>query len=61
MVAFLGARVPGVVEEIAEGGRRLRVVTEDGEAITFTLSRATGQFAAAGSSHGARLLFNQPR
>lgn len=51
-VAFFGATVHGVIGEIDEHQRRLCVLTEEGEAITFTLSRATGQFVAESSSSG---------
>jgi hypothetical protein len=57
-VVFLGATVPGVIDEIDEQERRLLVLTEEGEEITFALSRATGQFIADGSPTGARLVFH---
>jgi hypothetical protein len=60
-VVFLGATVPGVIGEIEEQRRRLLVRTEEGEEITFALSRATGQFVAEGSSTGPRLVFPDPR
>ena len=59
-VVFLGATVPGVIDGIDEQERRLFVLTEDGEEITFALSRATGQFVAEGSPTGARLVFHDP-
>ena len=34
-VVFLGATVPGVIDEIDEQERRLLVLTEEGEKITF--------------------------
>lgn len=56
---FLARRVRGSVEEVADGGRRVVVVTEDGEAIEFALSPATGSFLEIGRSvGGARLLFD---
>ena len=57
-VAFFGTTVHGVIGEIDQQQRLLRVVTEEGETIAFALSRATGQFVAEGSSSGARLLFD---
>ena len=60
-VVFLGATVPGVIDGIDEQERRLLVLTEEGEEITFALSRATGQFVAEGSPTGARLVFHDPR
>lgn len=58
-VVFLARRVRGSVEEVADGGRRVVVVTEDGEAIEFALSPATGSFLEIGRSvGGARLLFD---
>jgi len=57
-VAFFGATVYGVIREIDEHQRQLCVLTEEGDAITFTLSRATGQFVADGTSPGTRLVFH---
>jgi len=59
-VVFLGATVPGVIGEINEQERRVRVLTEEGEEITFALSRATGQFVAEGGPAGPRLVFLDP-
>jgi hypothetical protein len=57
-VILLARRVPGTVEEIHDGGRRLTVLTEDGDLMTFTLSRGRAHFVAEGSgSTGARLTF----
>lgn len=55
VVLHLGARTPGIVQQIGDGGRRLEVLTEDGETLIFTLSRATGRFTSTGS--GERLMF----
>jgi hypothetical protein len=57
-VAFFGATVEGMIGAIDEYQRRLGVLTEEGEAITFALSRATGQFVAEDGSSGARLVFH---
>jgi hypothetical protein len=57
-VAFLDARVAGVIEEVRDDGRRLVVATSDGRRLTFALSRATGQFAEDGEQTGARLSFD---
>jgi len=37
--------------------RRVLVATEDGQALAFELSRATGTFLVDGKQSGARLLF----
>jgi hypothetical protein len=57
-VVFLARRVPGTIEELYDGGRGLLVVTEDGEALRFVLSPATGNFMEEGRAiGGARLVF----
>jgi hypothetical protein len=57
-VILLARRVPGVVEEVREEGRRLVVLTDDGELKTFVLSRGRGHFVEERSgSTGARLTF----
>ncbi|HTU83973.1 MAG TPA: hypothetical protein VMF57_00290 [Solirubrobacteraceae bacterium] len=58
IIVFLGTTISGVIDRVEEAGRRVDVLTEDGEPITFTLSRATGQFVANAGSGGARLLFD---
>ncbi|MGI8430396.1 MAG: hypothetical protein ACR2OB_14110 [Solirubrobacteraceae bacterium] len=55
-VLYLGTTVSGVVTKIDDGGRGLLVVTEDGDTLTFALSRATGRFVDDGHL-GARLVF----
>lgn len=55
-VLYLGTTVPGVVTEIEEDGRGLLVLTDEGDTLTFALSRATGRFVDDGPS-GARLVF----
>ena len=57
VVNFLGSTVRGTVDEIAADGRRLRITTEDGEALWFALNRATATFTAEGHQTGARLSF----
>jgi hypothetical protein len=57
-VALLARRVKGTVEEMAADGRRLTVLTEDGELMEFALSQATGYFTGGGSQSGARLSFD---
>jgi hypothetical protein len=57
-VALLARRVGGVVETVEDDGRRLTVLTEDGELMTFGLSQATGTFTGGGSQSGARLSFD---
>jgi phage replication-related protein YjqB (UPF0714/DUF867 family) len=49
LVQHLAADVDAVVKEVAEDGRRLRVLTIHGGTIEFTLRRSTGKFQAAGS------------
>jgi hypothetical protein len=59
-VILLARRVPGVLEEVHEQGRRLIVLTEDGVLMTFTLSRGRGHFVEERSgSTGARLTFEE--
>jgi hypothetical protein len=57
-VAFLDARVAGVIEELRDDARLLFVATSDGRRLTFALSRATGQFVEDGEQTGARLSFD---
>jgi hypothetical protein len=56
-VAFLARRVGGSIEEIDADGRRLLVVTDEGEPIRFELSQATGSFVQEGPTGGAKLAF----
>jgi hypothetical protein len=57
-VVFLARRVGGTIEELADGGRRVVVATDDGERIGFALSPATGSFLEAGRAvGGARMMF----
>ena len=61
VVAFLARRVDATIERVEDGGRRLVVVTEEGEVIAFALSLATGRFVQAGSPvGGAQLSFADP-
>ena len=57
-VRFLGRQVSGVVAEVHDDGRRLLVATDDGERMSFELSRATGGFVHEGDQTGARLTFD---
>ena len=57
IVAFLAARIEGVVTGVDVDARRVAVATEDGQSLVFVLSRATGTFLADGQQSGARLLF----
>jgi hypothetical protein len=60
VVIFLARRVRGTVEQVDDGGRRLAVVTEEGDEVRFTLSPATGNFAEEGRAvGGARLTFEE--
>jgi hypothetical protein len=56
-VDYLGATVDGTVSRVADDGRTLEVVTEDGAVLTFTLNRATATFIAGGGQTGPRLRF----
>ena len=56
-VVFLAERLHGVVTALELDARRVFVSTEDGQSLTFELSRATGTFLEAGRQTGARLLF----
>jgi hypothetical protein len=56
-VVYLAARIEGVVTGVDVDARRVLVETEDGQALAFELSRATGTFFADGQQSGARLLF----
>jgi hypothetical protein len=60
-VVLLGARTGGVVTQVDDDRRRLIVLTDDGEALSFALSRATATFLHNGQQSGARLLFNDGR
>lgn len=57
LVNYLGASVPGAVNQITDDGRRLEVATEDGETLAFALNRATATFTTEGQLTGARLIF----
>ena len=56
-IDYLGSTVAGTVSDVAEGGRRVEVVTDDGASLTFTLNRATATFIAGGGQTGPRLRF----
>ncbi len=57
LVDYLGVSVHGTVREVADDGRRLEVVTEDGATLTFELNRATAMFTAGGGQTAPRLRF----
>jgi hypothetical protein len=57
-VAFLAARLGGIVTHVDDSGRRVTVWTDDGEALSFALSRATGNFHKDGQQSAARLVFD---
>ena len=57
LIDYLGATVHGTVKEVADEGRRLEVVTEDGATLTFGLNRATAMFTAGGGQTAPRLRF----
>jgi hypothetical protein len=56
-VAYLSVMAAGEVTGLDEGGRRIRVMTAEGEELVFVLNRATGRFHIDGDPFGARLLF----
>jgi hypothetical protein len=58
VVIYLGETVPGVVQHVDQDGRRLVVMTEDGDAVTFLLGAATAIYTAEGRQWGARLAFD---
>jgi streptomycin 6-kinase len=53
-VRHLGTDVAATIVELADSGRQVTVVTDEGDRITFALRTATGAFHAPG--HGPRLL-----
>jgi hypothetical protein len=57
LIDYLGSTVRGTVRDVAEDGRRLEVVTEDGETLSFELNRATAMFTAGGGQTAPRLRF----
>jgi hypothetical protein len=57
LIDYLGSTVPGTVRAIAADGRRLEVLTDDGEMLTFRLNGATATFTADGAQAGPRLRF----
>lgn len=57
MIEYLGSTVRGTVKDVADGGRRLEVMTEDGATLTFALNRATAMFTAGGGQTAPRLRF----
>lgn len=56
-VCYLATTAEGEVAEVGDGGRSLFVVTDDGEAVRFRLSRATATFTAGGAAPWPRLVF----
>lgn len=59
-VAYLSARVGGVVAAVDHEVRSLAVLTEEGDTLDFWLNRATGHYLAGGRQSGARLVFSSP-
>lgn len=60
LIDYLGSTVGGTVNEVAEDGRRVEVVTDDGATLTFELNRATAMFTAGGGQTAPRLRFPAP-
>jgi hypothetical protein len=52
---FGGGFERGVVVEVLEDGRRVRVRGESGDTFEFVLSPATARFVHAAGAHGPRL------
>jgi hypothetical protein len=57
LIDFLGSTVSGTVRRVDRDGRRVEVMTEEGDTLTFSLNRATATFTADGSQTGPRLRF----
>jgi hypothetical protein len=57
LIDYLGSTLRGTVGRVEPDGRRLEVLTEDGDTLTFSLNRATATFTADGSQIGPRLRF----
>lgn len=57
LIDYLGSTVHGTVKDVADDGRRVEVVTEDGATICFELNRATAMFTAGGGQTAPRLRF----
>jgi hypothetical protein len=57
LIDYLGSTVHGTVQDVAEDGRLLKVVTEDGATLSFELNRATAMFTAGGGQTAPRLRF----
>ena len=57
LIEYLATTVHGTVKEVADHGRRLEVITEDGATLTFELNRATAMFTAGGGQTAPRLRF----
>jgi hypothetical protein len=53
-VRWLASSAEAVVERVEDDGRRLTVLTDEGQRLEFTLRRATGQYHAA--ADGPRLV-----
>jgi hypothetical protein len=56
-IVYLGVIVEGAVERLEDGGRRLAVLSEEGEQLIFLLDQATGGFTLAGGQTAAQLRF----
>jgi len=56
-VLFLAERIRGTITEVDSNQRRLQVLTEEDQQLTFELQPTTGRFQSNGQT-GARLYFN---
>jgi hypothetical protein len=56
LVLHLAATEPAVVEQVLDDGRRVVVMTENGERIEFSLRQATAQFHSSVGGPRLKLL-----
>ncbi len=59
-VQYLSVQVGAVVVSVTDEGRRLSVLTDDGERIEFLLRRSTGKFHAVDDRCRLKLLHVKP-
>lgn len=55
LVIYLGARSDAVIDTVSEDGRRLEVLTDDGERLEFVLRLRTGRFHSPDDAARLRL------
>jgi hypothetical protein len=59
-VQYLSAQVGAVVVSVHDAGRRVSVLTDEGESIEFLLRRSTGKFHAVDDRSRLKLLHAKP-